>query len=164
MTANTPQQLIELLQNLEDISKQFNALLISEKEALKAPDSEKLLALSSLKKDLALRLEKSTKTTHVFLNSINIHKGLYGLNHFIKGLKPSHIERKISQLWQNIQDLSDDNQQLNDLNGSIIELNKRYTQRSLDVLRGQVGSSASATYGADGQAMKSKLSRNITIA
>jgi len=164
MTANTPKQLIELLQNLEGISKQFNEVLSSEKEALEAPDSEKLLALSSIKKELAQRLEKSTKTTHVFLNNINIHKGLYGLNSFIKGLKPSDVQRKISQLWQNVQNLSDDNKRLNDLNGSIIELNKRYTQRSLDVLRGQVGSSASATYGADGQAMKSKLSRNITVA
>jgi Flagellar biosynthesis/type III secretory pathway chaperone len=63
--------------------------------------------------------------------------------------------------WQNIQSLAEDNKTLNHSNGAMIELNRRHVQRSLEVLRGQVGKETS-TYGADGQAMKSKISRNIS--
>jgi len=164
MTDHTPKQLIVLLQTLESVSKQFDNTLKKEKKALEASDTEQLLQLSSAKKELANQLEDNTKTTHVFLKNININKGVYGLSDFIKRMKTGDIQLQLSKLWLNIQKLTDSNKEQNSINGSIIELNRRYTQRSLDVLHGQTGNNSSSTYGADGQATKKKLSRTIFTA
>jgi len=164
MTNNTPKQLIDLLQTLETLSKQFSCTLGEEKEALEASDTEQLLRLSSTKKELASQLEHKTKTVHVFLKSININKGIYSLSNFIKNMKSGDIQLQLSKLWLNIQTVTESNKEQNTINGSIIELNRRYTQRSLDVLHGQTGNNSNTTYGADGQATRKKLSRTIFTA
>jgi len=163
-TNNNPKQLIKLLQAIESISKQFNHTLNEEKEALTTSDSEQLLHLSSTKKKLATQLEQGTKTTHVFLKKLNINKGIFGLSDFIKHMNAGEVKRQLSKQWLNIQQLTDMNKELNTLNGSIIELNRRHTQRSLDVIHGQIDNNSNSTYGADGQATKKNLSRNITKA
>ena len=162
MTHSTD-ELIPLLQTLESISKQLNDALILEKDILESPDSQRLTEISVVKKDLVLNLGNHTKTTHVFLKNMGITNGLYGLKNLISRISDSNQQKLLSDIWLNIQSLSDDNKLSNDVNGSIIELNRRYTQRSLDVLRGQVGTGHS-TYGADGQSLKSKISRNLSIA
>lgn len=156
-------QVIKLLETLEHVSKQLNDVLQEEKSILRSPDSQELLSLSLTKKKLVSDLEKHTKTTHLFLKKININKGLYQLTSFISEIKSPDAHLLMSNLWSSVQELSNDNKKLNEVNGSIIELNRRYTQRSLDVLRGQIGTN-SATYGSKGQVMNSKLSRSVTTA
>ena len=156
-------QLIKLLETLEHVSKQLNDVLKQEKLILRSPNSQELLSLSLTKKKFVSDLEKHTKKTHMFLKEININKGLYQLTSFISEIKSADVHLLMSNLWSSVQELSNDNKKLNELNGSIIELNRRYTQRSLDVLRGQIGAN-SATYGSKGQVMNSKLSRSVTTA
>ncbi|MEH6504096.1 MAG: flagellar protein FlgN [Cycloclasticus sp.] len=156
-------QLIKLLETLENVSRQLNDVLKKEKFILRSPDSQELLNLSLTKKKLVSDLEKHTKTTHLFLKKINVNKGLYQLTSFISEIKSTDLHLLMSNLWASVQKLSNDNKKLNELNGSIIELNRRYTQRSLDVLRGQIGTN-SATYGSKGEVMNSKLSRSVTTA
>ncbi|MEW5011505.1 MAG: flagellar protein FlgN [Cycloclasticus sp.] len=164
MTANKPKQLIDILQTMVDLSTQFNELLLKEKKALENSNSELLLDVSTAKKSLAIRLEHSTKTAHTFLNNIKLNKGLYGLGDFIKRMKPSDSQRQLTQHWLDIQSLTEANKQLNDANGAIIELNRRHAQRSIDILHGHTGNNNSATYGADGQAMKKRAGRKISVA
>ena len=159
---NATEQLVELIRKLENISSELNSVLKQEQAILKSQDSKQLMTLSKEKKTLVSELEKHTKTTHIFLNNMKINKGLYGLSSFISKLKPSDSKELFSTLWSSIETLSEGNKKLNAINGSIIELNRRHTQRCLDVLRGQVGTST-ATYGSNGQTMKSKISRNISI-
>jgi len=163
MTSSS-EQLIKSLKAIESVSQQFNATLNQEKTALEDSNTEEVLALSLTKKTLVSQLEKHTKTTHVFLKNIKINKGIYGLSYFIEQMKPSDIQQQLSKLWLSIHDLTETNKQLNDVNGSVIELNRRFIQRSLDVLHGQTSSNSSTTYGSDGQAMKKKLSRNLFTA
>lgn len=163
MTNKSPEQLIELIQTLENISSQLNEILKKEQTILNLNDSQQLIELSNEKKALVSNLENHTKITHVFLKNMDINKGLYGFSDFLSQIKSPDIKTLLKNSWLNIQTLAEDNKKLNHTNGSIIELNRRYTQRSLDVLRGQV-STATSTYGSDGQAMKSKVSRNISIA
>ena len=163
MIPKLPEQLISLIQALETLSNQLNDTLNQERALLSSNDSTQLLALTTKKKALVSSLEKQTKTTHVFLKNIDIKQGLYGLSDFFSQVKPSVEKTSLHDAWLNVQSLSAENKKLNHANGSIIELNRRHTQRSLDVLRGQTGT-ANSTYGSDGQAMKSKISRNISIA
>ena len=163
MVTKLPEQLIKLIQTLESLSSQLNDTLNQERASLSANDSEQLLELTKKKKALVSNLEKQTKTTHIFLKNMDIKQGLYGLSGFFSQIKPSVEKTSLHNAWLNIQALSDDNKKLNNANGSIIELNRRHTQRSLDVLRGQT-STTNSTYGSDGQALKSKISRNISVA
>lgn len=162
MMTKLPEQLIELIQILENLSSQLNDVLNQEQVVLKSNDSQQLLELSKTKKALVSNLEKQTKTTHIFLRNMNINQGLYGLSGFLPQIKSSDEKTLVNDAWLNIQALSDENKKLNNTNGSIIELNRRHTQRSLDVLRGQI-STPNSTYGSDGQTMKTKVSRNISI-
>jgi len=162
MNIPSSEQVLELVQIIEHTSKQFNELLEKESAILATQDNEQLLALSNHKKEMVLSLEKQTKTLHIFLHSLNINNGLYALSDLISNMPESKEQQLLSTTWLNIQSLSDSNKKLNEVNGSIIELNRRHTQRSLDVLRGQVGTTNS-TYGADGQSMKGKISRNISV-
>lgn len=162
MMTKLPGQLIELIQILENLSSQLNDVLNQEQVVLKSNDSQQLLELSKTKKALVSNLEKQTKTTHIFLRNMNISQGLYGLSGFLPQIKSSDEKTLVNDAWLNIQALSDENKKLNNTNGSIIELNRRHTQRSLDVLRGQI-STPNSTYGSDGQTMKTKVSRNISI-
>lgn len=162
MMTKLPEQLLELIQILENLSSQLNDVLNQEQVVLKSNDSQQLLELSKTKKALVSNLEKQTKTTHIFLRNMNISQGLYGLSDFLPQIKSSDEKTLVNDAWLNIQALSDENKKLNNTNGSIIELNRRHTQRSLDVLRGQI-STPNSTYGSDGQTMKTKVSRNISI-
>jgi len=162
MTTKSPEQLIELIQMLESISGQLNSTLKKEQAILKLNDSQQLTELSNEKKALVSNLENHTKTIHLFLKNMNINKGLYGFSDFLSQIKSGDTKTLLKDAWLNIQTLADDNKKLNHINGSIIELNRRHTQRSLDILRGQINTTTS-TYGSDGQTMKSKISRNISI-
>jgi flagellar biosynthesis protein FlgN len=163
MITKLPEQLIVLIQTLESLSSQLNDTLTQEQASLSSNDSQQLLALSKDKKALVSNLEKQTKTTHVFLINMSIKQGLYGLSDFFSQIKPSLEKTSLHDAWLNIQALSEENKKINNANGSIIELNRRHTQRSLDVLRGQT-STTNSTYGSDGQAMKTKTSQNISVA
>jgi len=156
-------QVLELVQVLENTSKQFNNLLEQESLVLASQNNDELIALSIQKKSMVTTLEKQTKTLHVFLLSLNINNGLYGLSDVISNMTITAEQQPLSTAWLSIQSFSDANKRLNEVNGSIIELNRRHAERALDVLRGQVGTTNS-TYGADGHAMKGKVSRNISIA
>lgn len=163
MKTQSIDQLVGLLQTLNSLSSQLNDLLKQEKISLEAPDSDNLLALSTVKKRLVSELEKNTKTMHLFLKNMNVSRGLYQLDDFISQLKLTDTKQLMTELWSEVQRFSIDNKKQNEVNGSIIELNRRYTQRSLAVLRGQLGIN-NTTYGSNGQSMNSKISRNITTA
>jgi len=163
MALHSFDQALELVQALENTSKHFNDLLEQESAVLASQNNEELIALSKQKRSMSTALEKQTKTLHIFLISLNINNGLYGLSDSISKMSNVAEKKLLSAAWLNIQSLSDANKNLNEVNGSIIELNRRHTERALDVLRGQVGTTNS-TYGPDGQSMKGKNSRNISIA
>jgi len=163
MSMHSFDQVLELVQVLESTSKHFNDLLEQESTVLASQNNDELIAVSGQKKSMVATLEKQTKTLHIFLLSLNINNGLYGLSDAISNMSVIAEQQPLSTAWLNIQSLSDANKRLNEVNGSIIELNRRHAERSLDVLRGQVGTT-NATYGADGHAKKGTVSRNISIA
>jgi len=156
-------QTIELVQIIENTSKKFHALLKNESAVLTSQDNEQLVTLAKQKKEMVATLEKQTKTLHISLLSLKVSNGLYGLSDLISSTPKSTDQQLLLAAWTNVKSISDANKKLNEVNGAVIELNRRHTQRSLDVLRGQVGTTNS-TYGANGQAMTGQSSRNISIA
>ncbi|MBV1951641.1 MAG: flagellar protein FlgN [Cycloclasticus sp.] len=160
---NDLNHLTQLLETLENTSTLLNEALKQETVILNASNSEALITVSSQKKSLVSQLEKQTKVLHIFLVKKDVKEGLYGLESLLNSIKTKEPELVVHQLWTSIQILINNNKELNYSNGSIIELNKRYTQRAIDVLQGKSGLSHH-TYGADGLSTTSPLSRNINTA
>lgn len=162
MTHSSVAELNSLLTKLESLSKKMADILLEEQDLLNASDAKELIGLAKKKKEIVTSLEQTTRITHKFLLSFNIKNGLYGLSDFIEQ-QPAEVKDTLQNTWLSTKKSIQQNKHVNDINGSIIELNRRFTQRSLDVLRGQIGS-GNETYGANGQSQKGTLSRNISIA
>lgn len=162
MTHSSITELNTLLSKLENLSKKMADILLEEQTLLNASDAKKLIELAKQKKQIVTLLEQSTRVTHKFLLALNIKNGLYGLSEFIEQ-QSDDVKAVLQSTWLSTKKTIQHNKHINDINGSIIELNRRFTQRSLDVLRGQIGPS-NETYGANGQSHKSTISRNISIA
>ncbi len=160
---NDLNHLTQLLETLENTSTLLNEALKQEATILSSSNSEALITTSSQKKSLVSQLEKNTKVLHVFLVKKGVKEGLYGLEALLDNIKVQEPELIIHQLWDSIQNLINQNKELNFSNGSIIELNKRYTQRAIDVLHGK-SELSHHTYGANGLSTTSPLSRNINTA
>ncbi len=160
---NDLNHLTQLLETLENTSSLLNKTLNQEATILNSSNSEALITVSSQKKSLVSQLEKQTKVLHLFLVKKGIKEGLYGLESLLNNIKTKEPELVIHQLWASIQVLINNNKELNFSNGSIIELNKRYTQRAIDVLQGK-SELSHHTYGANGLSTTSPLSRNINTA
>jgi len=156
------EELKTLLLNLEQQSSEMADILSQERSLLNSTDANELFRIAQQKKHIIYNLEQSTKITHKFLLNLNIKNGLYGLSAFIN-LQPPEIKKGLEKVWSSTKRLIENNKQMNETNGSIIELNRRFTQRSLDVLRGQMGS-ITETYSSSGVSQKSAYSRNISIA
>jgi len=93
---------------------------------------------------------------------MGIKKGIYGLQNHLE-TRPKPDDNQTLKLWLSIEILLKKNKTLNEGNGAIVELNRKHTLRSLDVLRGQTGTQANETYGSDGYTQKEKITRNISI-
>ncbi len=160
---NDLNHLTQLLETIENTSTLLNEALKQETSILNSSNSDALMTVSSQKKSLVSQLEKHTKILHVFLVKKGVKEGLYGLEDLLTNIKTKEPELVVHQLWGSIQTLINDNKELNYSNGSIIELNKRYTQRAIDVLHGK-SELSHQTYGANGLSTTSPLSRNINTA
>ncbi|PCI22393.1 MAG: flagellar biosynthesis protein FlgN [Piscirickettsiaceae bacterium] len=161
MSTPSTAELKTLIKNLDQLSVSMGDLLADEQLQLNSSASEELAKTATKKKLIVSKLEQATKVTHKYLLNLNIKNGLYGLSDYIDQLS-NETKEPLNDIWLATKKHLEHNKQLNEVNGSIIELNRRFTQRSLDVLRGQMGASME-TYGSDGQSHKSNLSRNISI-
>jgi len=150
------------LELLTKLSLEMNTLLNGEKAVLDSGNNSEIIELASKKKICVTSLETQTRSFHQYLLNIPLKNGLYGLSDFFQG----HLSEENTTLdknWLSIQKTTEDNKRLNNLNGSILELNRLYVKRSLEALQGQLTTS-SKTYGADGQTEKNIISRHFSIA
>ncbi len=161
MINSNVEELKTLLLKLEQQSSEMAGILSEEHSLLNATDANALFSIAQQKKHIIYSLEQTTKVTHKFLLNLNVKHGLYGLSAYIN-LQPVDTKKSLEEIWLSTQQLIENNKQMNETNGSIIELNRRFTQRSLDVLRGQMGS-ITETYSSSGISQKNTYTRNISI-
>jgi len=153
----------QLLESLSTANLKMSDALKRECQCLKKHDSEKLLTIIDIKKELSLFIENQTRTLHKHLIKSGIKKGIYGLQTYLE-TRPKSDDNPSLKLWLSIEILVKENKTINEGNGAIVELNRKHTLRSLDVLRGQTGTQANETYGSDGYTQKDKITRNISTA
>jgi len=155
-------KLNQLLESLSTANLKMSDALKKEYECLTKYNNEELSTIIDKKKELSLFIENQTRTMHKHLIKMGIKKGIYGLQNHLE-TRPKPDDNQTLKLWLSIEILLKKNKTLNEGNGAIVELNRKHTLRSLDVLRGQTGTQANETYGSDGYTQKEKITRNISI-
>jgi len=163
MKTELDSKLNQLLESLSTANLKMCDALKKEHECLTKHDNEELLTVINEKKQLSLLIENQTRTIHKHLIEMGLKKGIYGLQTYLE-TRPKSDDNQTLKLWLSIEILLKKNKTHNEGNGAIVELNRKHTLRSLDVLRGQTGTQANETYGSDGYTQKEKITRNISIA
>ncbi len=141
MSRDTPPAVAEITSHLHterDALRAFVTLLETEQQALLGGQIEELLILAGDKTRAVHELNKLTDT-----RSVGIERG--GMEAWLQ----THAAGSLP-LWHDIRQLSAHAQQMNRINGELIQSKLRHNQQALTVLH-LVARSASGLYGSDGQ-------------
>jgi len=128
-----------------DALKAFVTLLETEQQALINGDSEPLMALADSKTQAAQALNNIAASRDHELRALGMTPANGDLTAWLK----IHAANALP-LWQDIQQLAEQAQQLNRTNGILIQTKLRHNQQALTVLS-NAASRTGALYGPDGQ-------------
>ncbi len=135
--AMTPlQQLSSILQAEKDTSAQLLALLQSERDGLTASDSAIMDEMSAQKQPLIVRLEQLGRQREQLLKMEGFSAGKEGLEAFIANqvtAQASVLNKLVNSLKTTAQACREHNQ----INGSIVNINRQYLQKAMSILRGR---------------------------
>ena len=146
MTKNTPATDFTSRLNAERESlRSLVTLLDTEQQALIDGDTEQLLVLSDSKTRAVHELNKLANERKNYLLAFSAEIKDRGIVAWLQ----SHLAGSLPA-WQDIQQLVEKMQNLNRINGSLIQTKLRHNQQALSVLL-NVTNSAQGLYGADGQ-------------
>lgn len=121
--------------------REFVQLLQSEQATLVGIDTDQLLVFSDQKSGLIARLAAQAKQRR----ELQAMLGFGGdVEHWLKSNLPTALDG-----WHLLQQLAREAQELNRINGELIQVRLRHTQQALTVLT--AASNSASLYGADGQ-------------
>ena len=140
----------KLLANcLLSIRKLYELLNTEHDHLQQTIDPTVLFTLSSNKKELVAQLEQFSNQLRQILSIEELLIEKAGVVKYLEKAKLADFStNKALQYWLDIETLSKKCKSLNEQNAASIDLLSRYTQRSLQVLRGK--SQLTSTYGPDG--------------
>jgi len=162
LTANpaiaSPSDLIKSLEAELQAFQDFIQILQTEQNALVQGNVDPLIELARIKSEKVVLLSQLAKNRTHFLSSQGYSQEHGGMT---KWLQQMRDERKpqVAELWQRLLTLAENAQQLNQMNGSMIDTRLRNNQQALAVL--QAAANQSALYGSDGQTQSLGLGRPI---
>jgi len=128
-----------------DALKAFVALLETEQQALVDGHTEQLLVLADSKTQAVPKLNELANTRTNALRSLGVTAESGGMAAWLRTHAASSLP-----VWQDIQQLAAQAQQLNLNNGTLIQTRLRHNQQALTVLH-NAANSAHGLYGPDGQ-------------
>ena len=149
-----PVSLENILINSQDKMQQLLDLLINETSLLKKNDIEELEAITQKKITITEQIEKNEQQRIHFLT--------------IRSLNPNEpkqwlLDNKLISIWSKIKDLSEQAQKQNQINGLVINGNRRRVQTKIEIL----STSAPAvelTYSASGENINQRNSKTLAHA
>ncbi len=143
---NLASHLSELIQRQQENANQLKNLLQQEQSYLLEDDSTKLLSVIEQKEALAQQMTVTQNQLSSFAkqHSTSPEQGLVQL------IEQSDPTGGLMQQWKVLLEITRSCKQLNEVNGSTINLKKRYSDNGLAILRGQIGGNQSTTYSKKG--------------
>lgn len=159
MTANpaiaSPSDLVMNLEAELRAYQDFIQVLQTEQDALVQGNIDPLLELARIKSGKVVLLSQLAENRARFLDAQGYSQEHGGMAKWLRdGGNP-----KIAELWQQLLTQAENAQQLNQINGGLIDTRLRNNQQTLAIL--QVAANQSALYGPDGQTQALGLGRPI---
>ena len=152
MTVNpaiaSPSDLVKNLETELRAFQDFIQVLQTEQDALVQGNVDSLLELARIKSEKVVLLSQLAENRHRFLSAQGFSPENGGMTKWLQQQRDGG-NPQISKLWQQLLALAENAQQLNQINGSMIDTRLRNNQQALAIL--QVAANQNALYGPDGQ-------------
>lgn len=150
-----------LVKNLEEeirVFQDFIQVLKAEQDALVQGNVEPLLELAQIKSEKVVLLSQLAEGRTRFLDKQGCAHEHGGMAKWLQQ-QQGGVNPKTAELWQQLLALAEEAQQLNQVNGSMIDTRLRNNQQALAIL--QAAAKQSTLYGPDGQTQSIGLGRQI---
>ncbi|MBU1689473.1 MAG: flagellar protein FlgN [Gammaproteobacteria bacterium] len=150
----------DLVKNLEAELRAFQdfiQVLQTEQDALVQGNVDPLLELARIKSEKVVLLSQLAESRTRFLSAKGYSQEQGGMMKWLQQRDGGNPQ--IAELWQQLLALAENAQQLNQINGSMIDTRLRNNQQALSIL--QAAAKQSALYGPDGQTQALGLGRPI---
>lgn len=152
----------DLVKNLEAESHAFQGfiqILQTEQDSLVQGNVDPLLELSRLKSEKVVLLSQLADRRTRFISAQGFPPKQGSMGAWLKQQQHDPEHPRITELWTQLLALAESAQQLNKINGSMIDTRLRNNQQALAIL--QTAAKQSALYGADGHTQALGLGRPI---
>lgn len=140
----------ELVNNLEEelrAYQDFNQVLQTEQDALVQGNIDPLLELARIKSEKVVLLSQLAEKRTRFLSAQGCSQDRGGMAKWLQQFGGGNPQ--ITELWQKLLTLAENAQQLNQINGGLIDTRLRNNQQAFAIL--QSAAKQTALYGPDGQ-------------
>lgn len=142
------------------VFRDFVQTLQTEQDALIQGDTDRLIELARLKSEKVILLSQFADRRNRFLAAQGVNAEHGGMVNWLHQQHGSQAAPQLSESWQQLLGQAEIAQQLNQVNGTIIESRLRHNQQALAVLQAAASQSISL-YGPDGQTHASGLGRPL---
>jgi flagella synthesis protein FlgN len=150
----------DLARNLEAELRAFQdfiQVLQTEQDALVQGNVDPLLELARIKSEKVVLLSQLAENRSRFLSAQGYAQEQGGMAKWLQ--QRDEGNQQIAELWQQLLALAENAQQLNQINGGLIDTRLRNNQQALSIL--QTAAKQNALYGPDGQTHSLGLGRPI---
>ncbi|MFG0233249.1 flagella synthesis protein FlgN [Achromobacter sp. 413638] len=157
---STVESLQACMKQEDALITEFAAILEAETEVLVGPgDIDALHDITERKSGIAHKLVELSQKRDALLAEIGLPAGHAGTE------QAAAQHPQLAGVWQALLSKSESANEINLRNGALIDVHLRYTQQSLDALRGLGGGPAStSTYDAQGRGTRSAPGRKPIVA
>ena len=152
----------DLAKNLEAELHAFQGfiqILQTEQDSLVEANVDPLLELARLKSEKVLLLSQLADLRTRFISAQGFPPKQGSMDAWLKQQQRNPESSRIAELWVQLLTLAESAQQLNNINGSMIDARLRNNQQALSIL--QSAAKQSALYGADGHTQSLGLGRPL---
>lgn len=140
--------------------RDFVQALQTEQEALVQGDVDSLLELARLKSEKVVFLSQLAEQRNRFLVVQGANPDHGGMTNWLRQQKTGQTAQHLAETWKQLLEQAEIAQQLNQVNGTMIESRLRHNQQALAVLQTAANQSINL-YGPDGQTHATGLGRPL---
>ncbi len=142
------QQMSSILKAEENTAAQLLMLLEGERDALSSSDTEVMEKMSKQKQLLVVKLEQLSRQREVLLKAERFPAGKDGLEAFIANQSVTDASA-LKVLVAKLRTTAYACREHNNINGSIVNVNRQYLQKAMSILRGR--DMTAGSYGPGGE-------------
>jgi|GEM_PF-409678 len=136
MTPTLSQQLRSILESELDTASQLSLLLENERNSLTESNSKLMSEMTAKKQPLVVKLEQLGRQRESTLQLAGFSAGKEGLEAFIENQVPQDKQALIT-LLTSLKVAAKSCKENNQINGGIVNVNRQYLQKAVNILRGK---------------------------